>query len=194
MLKVGLTGGIGSGKTTVARFFEVLGVDVYYADQRAKFLMNSKPELMKLLIENVGDIYDDGILNKKKLATIIFSDTQKLEIVNSIVHPFVFRDFENWTKQRKYKKIVVQEAAILFESGAYKMMDKIITVYAPQNIRIERVIKRDNVMKKDVWDRMKKQMSDDEKIKLSDFIVKNYNDFMIIPQVLNIYKKIAGSL
>ena len=194
MLKVGLTGGIGSGKTTVARFFEVLGVDVYYADQRAKFLMNSKPELMKLLIENVGDIYDDGILNKKKLATIIFSNKQKLEIVNSIVHPFVFRDFENWTKQRKYKKIVVQEAAILFESGAYKMMDKIITVYAPQNIRIERVIKRDNVMKKDVWDRMKKQMSDDEKIKLSDFIVKNYNDFMIIPQVLNIYKKIAGSL
>ncbi len=192
MLKVGLTGGIGSGKSTVARFFEVLGVDVYYADIKAKFLMNNNPELIKLLIENIGDIYDNGALNKKKLARIIFSDKRKLEFVNSIVHPFVFKDFEEWTQQRKHKKILVQEAAILFESGAYRMMDKVITVYAPEKIRIERVIKRDKVAEKEVLDRMKKQMNDEEKIKLSDFVVKNYDNFMIIPQVLDIYKKLTN--
>ena len=192
MLKVGLTGGIGSGKSTVARFFEVLGVDVYYADIKAKFLMNNNPELIKLIIENIGDVYDNGVLNKKKLARIIFSDKRKLEFVNSIVHPFVFKDFEEWTQQMKHKKILVQEAAILFESGAYRMMDKVITVYAPEKIRIERVIKRDKVAEKEVLDRMKKQMNDEEKIKLSDFVVKNYDNFMIIPQVLDIYKKLTN--
>ena len=193
MLKLGLTGGIGSGKTTVAHFFEILGVDVYYADQRAKFLMNTNRDLMKLLDESIGQIYDKGVLNKKKLAQIIFSDSKKLEVVNSIVHPFVFDDFEYWVEQRKDKKIVIQEAAILFESGAYKMMDKIITVYAPQQIRVNRVIKRDNVTEKEVLDRLKKQISDEKKIKLSHFVIKNYNDFMIIPQVLEIYKKLTDN-
>ncbi len=192
MLKVGLTGGIGSGKSTVARFFEVLGVDVYYADIKAKFLMNNNPELIKLIIENIGDVYDNGVLNKKKLARIIFSDKRKLEFVNSIVHPFVFKDFEEWTQQRKHKKILVQEAAILFESGAYRMMDKVITVYAPEKIRIKRVIKRDKLAEKEVLDRMTKQMNDEEKIKLSDFVVKNYDNFMIIPQILDIYKKLTN--
>jgi len=182
---IGLTGGIGSGKTTVARVFELLGIDVYYADIQAKKILSSD-KIKEQIISAFGNVYKDNKLQNKKLAEIVFNDKKKLEKLNSIVHPAVEKDFEQWSKKNSGKPYLIKEAAILFESGSYKKVDKIITVFAPENIRVLRVCKRDNINKAQVIARINNQMPDNEKIAKSDFVIKNYNGYLIIPQIIEI--------
>ena len=186
--KVGITGGIGSGKTTACLIFETLGVPVYYADTQAKQLMNTDPELKASITEYFGNnIYCDGILDRKKLAEIVFNDKIALEKLNSWVHPAVARDFELWYS-RQISNYVLEEAAIIYESGIADRFDKVILVTAPDEIRIERVCARDGVTPDIVQKRMKNQWSEDKKIALADYIIRNDNDNLLIRQVIDIHE------
>jgi dephospho-CoA kinase len=191
MLKIGLTGGIGSGKSLVAKIFKSLGIPVYPADERAKSIYNTNGFVKSEIINLLGkSLYQDNKIKRKKLAELIFSDKNLLEKVNQIVHPAVRKDFENWCQQYTNKKYVLQEAAILFESGGNKHMDHVITVDAPLEIRINRVIERDGISRDMVQERIRHQMNDEERNKLSDFIVYNDGTRMLLPQVLDIHQKI----
>ena len=190
MQKIGLTGGIGSGKTTVARVFENLGVPVYYADLRAKEIVDTDEFVKEKIISAMGDVYENGKLNRPKVAKIVFNNKEKLNQLNSIVHPAVRNDFLSWCESHSDKKFVIEEAAILFESGADKFVDKTIMVYAPEEIRIERVCKRDQVDRASVKARIKNQMPDKEKLRLADFVIKNYADYLVVPQVIEIYDEL----
>jgi len=193
MKTLGITGGIGSGKSTVAKVFMQLGIPVFFADIEAAKLIIQNKNLQNKIIKNFGEeIHWDGIIDRKKLAKIVFADKNKLEILNNIVHPAVKASFERWTKNNSNSPYIIKEAAILFEAGSDKGLDKIITVVAPAELRIKRVMKRDNVSKKDVEKRMKNQWSDEKKIKLSDFVITNDDKQLVIPQVLEIHKKIMA--
>lgn len=170
---VGLTGGIGSGKTTVARMFGDLGVPVYDSDKEAKKLMRSSKKLKKAIIELFGaEAYKDKKLNKKYISNKIFNNRDLLEKLNSIVHPAVRKHFLSWAKKQK-TVYVIQEAAIIYENGKHGFYDKIILVTAPQSTRIKRVMDRDKVSKQEVVARIKHQWPDEKKIPLSDFIIEN---------------------
>jgi dephospho-CoA kinase len=191
-LKIGITGGIGSGKTTVCKIFETLGIPVYYADERAKSLMTNDLELIKNIKILFGaTAYENGILNRSHIAQIAFSDPQKLGQLNALVHPAVLRDGEIWQEAQGNVPYTLKEAALLFESGSYKQLDKIIVVTAPLEERIERVMQRDQVFREEVEVRIAKQMSEEEKIKRADFIIKNDNAHPLIPQVLAIHKELS---
>lgn len=179
MLKVGITGGIGSGKTTVCKLFEALGVAVYYADDRAKFLMQHEHFLIDQIKQNFGeDIYDHGQLNRALLAQKVFGNKEQLALLNSLVHPVVFRDTERWYNEQLTAKppYVLKEAALLVETGAYKMLDKLIVVSAPLDIRLQRVVARDKVTAAEVTQRMNNQLAEEEKRKLADFVIENNSD------------------
>ena len=172
---IGLTGGIGSGKTTIANYFKEKGVPVYIADDEARKLMQSE-FIIEEIKKTFGDfLFEDDILNRAKLAEIVFNDSRKLDQLNAIVHPAVKKDFVAWLEAKKKYAYVIYEAAILFESGRYKDCDIVITVTAPEETRIERVIKRDKTNKEQVLDRMKMQWKDEERISKSDFIILNDN-------------------
>lgn len=185
---IGLTGGIGSGKTTIANYFKEMGVPVYIADDEARKLMQSK-----FIIEEIkkafGDsLFENDILNRAKLAEIVFNDSSKLDQLNAIVHPAVKKDFKAWLETNKNYAYVIYEAAILFESGRYKDCDVIITVTAPEETRIERVIKRDKTNREQVLDRMKMQWKDEERISKSNFIILNDNLKKAKEEVVKILK------
>lgn len=170
---VGLTGGIGSGKSTIAAYFKKRGVPVYIADDEAKKIMNY-PEVVK----KVQSVFEENIienkqLNRKKIAELVFSSPEQLKKLNSIVHPEVKKHFLDWVKKHEKHPFVIKEAAILFESGTYKDCDKIILVTAPEALKIARVMKRDNVSREQVLERMKNQWSDEKKIPLSDYVIQN---------------------
>ena len=187
MLKVGLTGGIGSGKSTVAQVFEVLGIPVYYADDAAKKLMNENILLKEKLKTAFGEaVYTDGLLNRQVLSSIVFNDPAKLALLNSIVHPATILDAREWMV-RQSAPYVIKEAALLFESGSAKQLDKIIGVYAPAQLRIHRVMQRDNITEKEVLSRLNKQMDEDEKMALCDYVIYNNGDQLVLPQVMNIH-------
>lgn len=190
MLKIGITGGIGSGKTTVAKVFEQLGIPVYHADFWAKEILNTDPPVKQRITELFGsEVYDaDGKADRKKIADIVFNDKEKLNELNSVIHPAVWMHGEQWLKQHADKPYILKEAAILFESGGNKDMDKVIMISAPQEIRTERVMKRDNVTREEVEVRMANQWPDEEKIKRSDFVVVNDGKLLVIPQVLQIHE------
>jgi len=190
MLKIGITGGIGSGKTAACMIFETLGIAVYYADTQAKKLMNTDPVLKNAIAEYFGsDLYCDGLLDRRKMAEIVFNEKTALAKLNSLVHPAVARDFEQWLSLQT-SQYVLEEAAIIFESGIAHRFDKIILVTAPDNIRIDRVCARDNVAPHAVRERMKNQLPDNEKIAMADYIIYNDNIKLITPQVLEIHNKI----
>lgn len=190
MILIGLTGGIGSGKTTVAKLFLELGVPVYFADDNAKRLMlTSKVVKSKLISEFGKDTFIDGKLNRPYLAKIIFNNKEKLKAINAIVHPSVSNSFKRWYGKQK-TKYVIQENAILFENNKHKKFDYIITVVAPKSLKIKRVIKRDNVTKNQVLERMKNQLPDTEKVKKSDFVIENIDISNTKEQVLMIHNKI----
>lgn len=179
MLKVGITGGIGSGKTTVCKLFEALGVAVYYADDRAKFLMQHEHFLIDQLKQNFGeDIYDHGQLNRAMLAQKVFGNKEQLALLNSLVHPVVFRDTERWYQEQLTAKqpYVLKEAALLVETGAYKLLDQLIVVSAPLDVRLQRVVARDKVAAAEVTQRMNNQLAEEEKLKLADFVIENNSD------------------
>lgn len=190
-LKVGITGGIGSGKSTVCRIFQLLGIPVFEADLAAKQLMVSNPEIKSGLIDLFGpDIYTQNVtLDRKKLAGIIFNDEIQLQKVNELVHPVVRAEFNRWA-QMQDAPYVVHEAAILFESGFYKMMDFTILISAPESMRIARVSKRDKSSAAQVKERMDKQWSDEQKIELATFVINNDNRELIIPQIIKIDKQL----
>ncbi len=187
---VGLTGGIGSGKTTVANYFEELGVPVYIADSEAKALMNRSKVIRRKLIALFGnEAYIENTLNRPFIAQQIFNDKKLLNAMNAIVHPKVASHFKRWVNKQD-SPFVISEAAILFENGSYKKYDYIITVTAPEDIRLQRVIKRDNSNKQKVEAIMANQWSDQEKIKRSDFVIENIDLEQTKIQVRKIHKKI----
>lgn len=187
---VGLTGGIGSGKTTVANFFNELGVPVYIADVEAKALMNRSKIIKRKLVNLFGvNAYQKGELNKPFIANKIFNDSVLLEKMNNIVHPKIASHFKKWLKKQD-AIYVIKEAAIFFENDSYKLLDYIITVVAPEEVRINRVIKRDQSSKEKVKVIINNQWSDDRKIKLSDFVVKNIDLESTKNMVKNIHQEI----
>jgi len=189
---IGLTGGIGSGKTTVLKMFKELGCATYVADIEAKKLMNSNKKLMNQIKQLFGDkAYLDDKLNTAFIAEIVFNDKVKLIALNALVHPAVGEDFNNFAN-KSTSKIIIYEAAILFESGSDKLCDLIITVATDIDERIERIIKRDGVTKEQILERMQHQLNDEEKVKKSDFVINNSDIFNTKAQVLTIYKIILG--
>ena len=172
---IGLTGGIGSGKTTIANYFQEKGVPVYIADEGAKFVMQSENIVKQIKTTFGEDLFENSILNRTKLAEIVFNDKSKLEQLNNIVHPAVKNDFDLWLLQHKNYEYVIYEAAILFESGRYKDCDVIITVTSPKEVRIERVLKRDNTSREHVLSRMEMQWNDEKRISGSNFVINNDN-------------------
>ena len=189
MLRIGLTGGIGSGKTTVAKIFEALSIPVFYADDAAKQLMNTNEELKKSIIQNFGEAtYKNGELDRKHLASIVFSNKEKLELLNSITHPLTIQNAEDWMK-RQTSPYIIKEAALLFESGTAERLDYVIGVYAPQHIRVKRVMDRDNMTTEEVMKRISRQIDEEMKMKLCNFVITNNEQALVIPQVLELDKK-----
>lgn len=192
MYKVGITGGIGSGKTTICKVFEVLGIPVFYADTEAKNIMIRDELLIEGIKSTFGkeSYFEDGKLNNKHIAGIVFNNEAELEKLNALVHPAVFRAFDNWEEQiNPSVPYTLKEAALLFESGSYKMCDTNILVTAPMDIKINRVMQRDNVTAEQVKARMDKQLSDDEKAKLANHFIINDEAHSIIVQVLALHKQ-----
>jgi dephospho-CoA kinase len=188
--KLGITGGIGSGKTTVGRIFNVLGIPVFSADAEAREVMDIDTSIILRINTIAGkNLYESGSLDRAELARLIFNNTRLLEKVNSLVHPVVFSRFREWEKKQD-SSYVIMEAAILFESGAFKTMDRIITVIAPMEQRVNRVIHRSNLSREQVIERMRNQMDDSERIKGSDYIISNSENDMVIPAVLRIHEDI----
>ena len=187
-LSIGITGGIGSGKSTVCKVFRTLGIPVFQADLVARRLQDEDPAIRKSLTGLFGpEIYtENGTLNRKKLAGIIFSDHQELETVNNVVHPAVHKEFNNWKKQMAHYPYVLYEAAILFETGSANTFDYTILVIADENERMERVMKRDHITAEAILMRMKNQMNDADKILLADYIIENNDNQLIIPQILKL--------
>jgi dephospho-CoA kinase len=190
MLKIGLTGGLGSGKTTVAHIFEVLGIPVYYADAASKRLMNNDAKIKVAVKKVFGDsVYNNEILNTKTLAEIVFNDEKKLELLNAIVHPATINDAAKWM-QLQNASYAIKEAALIFESNSQTALDFVIGVKAPEKLRIERAMQRDNTSKESVLARMKKQMNEEKKLKLCDYIIENDEKQMLIPQVIALHEKL----
>ncbi len=193
MLKIGLTGGIGSGKTTVAKVLEVLGIPVYYADEAAKELMNKNELLQQQLIFHFGnDTYlPNGTLNRKHLSSIVFANKEKLELLNSLVHPVTIADAQQWFSKQT-APYVVKEAALLFESGSAEGLDYVIGVTAPATLRIKRVMDRDHVTAEEVKRRMANQLDDGIKMKLCDFVLQNNEQQLLLPQVVQLHEELIS--
>jgi dephospho-CoA kinase len=190
MIKVGVTGGIGSGKTVVCKIFESLEIPVFYADTEAKKLY-SLPAVKGLIKDTFGEsVFTGNEVDFKKMAALVFADKIQLKNLNSILHPLVHKAFEVWAIQYANKPYVIKEAALLFESGADKILDTIITVVAPFELRINRVIQRDNILRDNIIKRMENQLPDEEKIKYSDYVIHNDDEQFVLPQVLEIHNKL----
>lgn len=189
MLKIGLTGGIGSGKTTVAKVFELLNIPVYYADAVSKSLYHTNKELMANMKEHFGeDIYTNDQINRQKLAAIVFKDPRKLQLLNSLVHPLTIKDAQQWMA-RQSAPYVIKEAALLFESASAAGLDYVIGVSTPKHLRLKRVMERDKVNREEVLARMDKQIDEEIKMRLCDYIIENNEQELVIPQVLQLHDK-----
>lgn len=189
MLKIGLTGGIGSGKTTVSQIFKILGVPVFDADTAAKEAMEHNPVLKEKLINTFGAaVFVEHKLNRKYLADIVFNDAHQLDVLNALVHPITIAAAADWfaTQNSPY---VIKEAALIFEAGAGVGLDYIIGVFAPTALRIKRVMDRDHLSREDVLSRMKRQIDDQIKMKLCDFVIQNNNQALLTKQVLELHEK-----
>lgn len=191
MLKIGITGNIGGGKTTVSKIFEILGIPVFYADEAAKKVMVEDTILVAALKKNFGTeaYFSDGTLNRKYIASIVFNNETQLTQLNAIVHPAVFRAFDTWLGQVKNVPYVIKEAALLFESKSYKMCDYSIMVTAPLELRIQRVMKRDGLTRAEVESRDAGQFPEEKKIQLADHVIYNNDNKLVIPQVLELHQK-----
>jgi dephospho-CoA kinase len=188
-MRIGITGGIGSGKSVVAGIFKVLGIPVFDADKEAKQIMQNDPELRRLIIERFGAAaFDEEVLNRKHLASIVFNDPYQLEVLNSLVHPAAIAAADTWATQQK-APYVVKEAALFFEAGSTAGIDYMIGVYAPQHIRLKRAMDRDGVSRDEVLARMNRQIQEEIKMRLCDFVVVNDEQQLLIPQVLKLHEQ-----
>lgn len=191
MVQLGLTGGIGSGKTLVCSVLEKFGVPVYYADTEARRLLNSDEELHRNIVDVFGrEVYNGNSLNREVLADKVFGNPVMLAKLNALVHPAVRKDYSHWVELQKSAPYVVEEAAILFESGASKFLDATVLIYAPEMVRILRVMQRDGVDEESVRRRMKHQMDEEEKKKLADQIIYNDEKEMLLPQIVELHNRI----
>lgn len=191
---VGLTGGIGSGKTTIAKMFQNLGVPVYISDKQAQILIETDPEVIEAIKSVFGDLaYINGVYNRKYIANIVFNNKDMLQKINDIVHPAVAKHFAKW-KAEQHVPYVIKEAAILFESGAYRQCDYVITVTAPEQEKIRRVMERDGITESSVRKRMKNQWSDEKKINLSNEVINNTNIENSSLKVQEIHSKLIKKL
>lgn len=188
MKRIGLTGGIGSGKSFVAEIFRKMGVPVFNSDEEARMIQLHDKEVLQSIREAFGDVFlSDGSLDRKKLASIVFSDHEKLSQLNAIVHPAVGKAFENFCRQNSRSPYVIKEAAIIFEMGLDEQLDGTILVTAPEHIRIARVMQRDGIAEADVRARMSKQWSDEEKLQRADWIISNDDEKPLLPQVVRVH-------
>jgi len=190
MFKVGITGNIGSGKTTVSKVFELLGAPVFYADDQAKNVMVCDHELIAGIKQTFGSesYFDDGSLNRKHIAGIVFNSDTELAKLNALVHPATFRAFDNWLALQKGVPYVLKEAALLFESDSYKMCDRTLMVAAPFEQRMQRILQRDDITRAEAESRNAKQFSEEKKIALADDLIRNDGSQLVIPQVLALHQ------
>jgi len=190
MFKVGITGNIGSGKTTVSKIFELLGVPIFYADYHAKKVMVDDAELIAGLKQAFGSeaYLADGALNRKHIAGIVFSNDTQLAKLNALVHPAVFRAFDSWAADKTNFPYVLKEAALLFESSSYKMCDRTIMVTAPFELRMQRILQRDNITRAEAESRNSKQFTEQQKTTLADDLIYNDETRLVIPQVLALHQ------
>jgi dephospho-CoA kinase len=188
LLKIGLTGGIGSGKTTVAKIFEQLGTPVYYADMRAKSIIEEDEMVRNAIISNFGEqSFVDGKYNRSYISSIVFNDAEKLLQLNQIVHPAAIADAAEWMKKQN-APYIIKEAALLFESGSHKHLDKIIGVTSPTHLRMKRTASRDQISEEEVMKKIALQMPNEEKMAKCDYIVTNNEKELILPQVLKLHE------
>ncbi len=195
MLKVGITGNMGSGKTTVCKIFKLLDVDVYYADSKAKEILHSNKS--KKIVRDIfgNNVFDEkGNLDNHKLARVVFNDSGALERLNNLIHPLVLEDFDKWANARKNHNYVLKEAALLYETGSYKNLDKVIVVASPLKLMIERVQKRDNVSAEAVKSRLKNQTDQQTKINKADYVIFNDEKKLLIHQVIDLHGKLLKLL
>ena len=192
--QIGITGGIGSGKTTVCNIFEYFSIPVYYADDRAKYLMTNDTDLVEAIKESFGEdaYFGDGSLNRAYLGNIVFSNPKKLKILNGLVHPAVHKDGAMWHSLQRDVPYTLNEAALMVESGGYKRMDKLIVVTAPEDLRIERVMKRDKTTAEAVRARMNNQLSEEEKVLHADHVIYNDGSHSLIEQVFIIHRRLSS--
>tara|TARA_R110002072_G_scaffold159065_1_gene310136 strand:- start:1255 stop:1878 length:624 start_codon:yes stop_codon:yes gene_type:complete len=190
MLKIGITGGIGSGKTTVCRIFENLGVKVFYADVEGRKLLNENEELKIAVRKKFGkDMFHiNGELDRARMAALVFNDAKALEKLSTLVHPKVNEVFKKWLELHNKKPYILKEAAILFETGNFYDLDKVINVFAPKEVRIQRVMKRDGVTREDVEKRIRHQYSDEERNRLADYIIMNEDENELLPQIMELHE------
>jgi dephospho-CoA kinase len=190
MLRIGITGGIGSGKSTVAHVFEVLGIPVYYADREAKKMMNEDAELKEQIMKHFGEeVYANGLLDRKHLASLVFGNKERLALLNSIVHPATIRHGLAWM-DRQSTPYALKEAALIFESGSQEHLDYVIGVSAPLHLRVQRAMSRDQVSREEVLHRMQNQIQEEIKMRLCDFVIRNDEQELVIVQVLALDKKL----
>lgn len=188
MICVGLTGGIGSGKSYISQVFKALGVQVYDADSRARYISDSNPEIKSSIVSLLGqNAYLNGLMNRNFVAGMVFDNPELLEKLNEIIHPAVEADFLSWCKSHQDQAYLIKEAAILFETGGYKKLASTILVVAPKEIRIDRVKKRDSIDRESVVKRIENQWSDHQKEALADFIIQNDGKKLVLPQIIKIH-------
>lgn len=191
MIKIGITGGIGSGKSTVAKIFETLGVPVYYADDAARRIMNENEALREAIQKEFGqETYINQQLNRPHLASLVFGNEEKLALLNDLVHPLTIEDSQKWM-QAQTGPYAIKEAALIFETDVWRGLNKVIGVSSPYELRLQRAMERDNISKEAVLARMSKQMNEDQKMNRCDFILYNDETQLLIPQVITLHEKLA---
>jgi dephospho-CoA kinase len=194
-MQIGITGGIGSGKSLVSKIFHCLGIPVYDADSRAKNLMTTDGILISQIKKEFGALsyHEDGTLNRSYISEVVFSNSERLDVLNKLVHPRVAENYFAWVNAHSDSPYLLKEAALLYESNSFKELDKVIVVNSPDTLRIERILKRDPQRSENqVRDIIRSQMPEDEKLKRADFVIRNNESDMVIPQVLEIHNKILG--
>jgi dephospho-CoA kinase len=193
MTRLGITGGIGSGKSTVCNIFAHMGIPVYHADERAKWLVNNDPAIQQQIISSFGErSFEGGSYNRVYIASLVFNDKEKLQKLNAIIHPAVLNDWKDFYEQHQSFPYVIKEAAIMLETGGRETVDKIALVYSPLELRIIRLMERDGLDSPAIEARINSQMPEEEKKKLADFIIYNDDEHSLIQQVHNIHQLMLG--